>query len=89
LAGAVLAFLLSKTRQNGILLNNPNYVSQKFNATIAIIGAAFIWVFFPVMNMDIPPTLFIYTNAGISTLFCISASVVAAIGISLLAYGKL
>lgn len=41
------------------------------------------------MNMDIPPALFIYTNAGISTLFSISASVAAAIGISLLAYGKL
>jgi predicted cobalt transporter CbtA len=39
--------------------------------------------------MDIPATLFIYTNAGISTLFCISASVVGAIGFSLLLNGKL
>lgn len=39
--------------------------------------------------MDIPGTLFIYTNAGISTLFCISAAVMAAIGFSLLINGKL
>lgn len=39
--------------------------------------------------MDIPGTLFIYTNAGISTLFCISAAVVAAIGFSLVLNGKL
>lgn len=88
-AGATIAFLLYKTKQSTMLQNHPHYTSQKFNATLSLMGAAFIWVFFPVMNMDIPPTLFVYTNAGISTLFSISAAVVAAVGVSLIAYGKL
>jgi ammonia channel protein AmtB len=39
--------------------------------------------------MDIPGTLFIYTNAGISTVLSISASVVATVGFSLVINGKL
>lgn len=88
-AGATIAVLLAFTKQKDILSNHTNYISSKFNATLALVGAAFIWVFFPVLNMDIPGSLFIYTNAGISTLFCISAAVVAAIGFSLLINGKL
>jgi hypothetical protein len=88
-AGTVVAVLLAWTKQSQMLQSHPNYVSHKFNATLALVGAAFIWVFFPVLNMDIPGTLFIYTNAGISTLFSISAAVVAAIGFSLLLNGKL
>jgi hypothetical protein len=88
-AGTVIAVLLAVTKQSNILTQHPNYVSHKFNATLALIGAAFIWVFFPVLNMDIPGTLFIYTNAGISTIFCISAAVLAAVGFSLLINGKL
>jgi hypothetical protein len=89
IAGTVISLLLWKTKQNGILQNHHDYTSSKFNVTIALVGAAFIWVFFPVLNMDIPSTLFIYTNAGISTLFSISSAVVASIGFSLIIYGKL
>jgi predicted cobalt transporter CbtA len=39
--------------------------------------------------MDIPTSLFIYSNGGISTIYCISATVVTAIGFSLLLNGKL
>jgi len=56
---------------------------------LSLIGAAFIWVFFPVLNMNVPSTSFIYTNGGISTFFAISASVVASIGFGLLIDGKL
>lgn len=88
-AGTMIAILLACTKHKDILTNHTNYISHKFNATLALVGSAFIWVFFPVLNMDIPGSLFIYTNAGISTLFCISAAVVAAIGFSLLISGKL
>jgi hypothetical protein len=89
LAGGVLAILLALTRHKDIISNHSFYVSHKFNATFAMVGAAFIWVFFPVLNMDIPGTLFIYTNGGISTVISISAAVVAAVGFSLVLNGKL
>ena len=88
IAGAVLAFCLAKTAHEGIR-NHDNYLSHKFNVTLSLIGAAFIWVFFPVLNMNVPSTSFIYTNAGISTFFSISAAVVASIGFGLLVDGKL
>jgi hypothetical protein len=56
---------------------------------MALIGSAFIWVFFPVVNMDIPNILFIYSNAGISTIFCISSCVVSSIAFTLLINGKI
>lgn len=56
---------------------------------MALLGSAFIWVFFPVINMDVPTTLFAYSNGGISTLFSISACVATAVGFSLLVNGKL
>jgi len=87
--GATIAFLLRVTSQSTGLENHKEYVSQKFNVTLALIGAAFCWVFFPTINMDIPTTLFIYSNGGISTIYCISATVVTAIGFSLLLNGKL
>jgi hypothetical protein len=89
LAGGVLAILLALTRHKDVIFNHSFYVSHKFNATFAMVGAAFIWVFFPVLNMDIPGTLFIYTNGGISTVISISAAVVAAAGFSLVLNGKL
>lgn len=52
-------------------------------------GAAFCWVFFPAINMDIATTLFIYSNGGISTIYCISAAVATSIAFSLILNGKL
>ena len=88
-AGAILAILLGVTRHKDLLQSHPHYASYKLNATLALVGAAFTWVFFPVLNMDIPGTLFIYTNAGISTVLSVSASVLAAVGFSLVLNGKM
>ena len=52
--------------------------------TYSIIGAAFCYIFFPVLNMDISPQLFLQSNAGISTFICISASVMSILGICLI-----
>ena len=56
---------------------------------MALVGSAFIWVFFPVINMDIPSTLFIFSYAGISTILCISGCVVATIAFTLIINGKI
>lgn len=39
--------------------------------------------------MDIPTTLFIYSNGGISTLYCISSAVATSIAFSMILNGKL
>jgi ammonia channel protein AmtB len=54
-----------------------------------LIGAAFCWVFFPSINIDIPTTLFIYSNGGISTLYSISSAVATSVAFSLVLNGKL
>jgi len=55
---------------------------------MALVGAAFIWVFFPVLNMDIPNTIFVYSNSAISTIVSIASCVVATISMSLIANGR-
>lgn len=88
-AGSLIAILLSLTKQKGLINSHPEFISNKQNATLAVLGSAFIWVFFPYFNMDIPVSLFIYSNAGISTMFCVCACVATMIGISLVIDGKL
>lgn len=80
--GAALCFILY-FKQESFITGHPEYATKKINRTLALIGAAFCWVFFPVINMDISPQLFIYSNAVISTIICISACVVTMIGINL------
>jgi len=88
--GATIAILLRLTKQSGGALNiHKEYVSHKFNITIALLGAAFCWVFFPVLNMDIPIDYFLYSNAGISVLYCISATVLTSVAFSLILNGKI
>jgi hypothetical protein len=49
--------------------------------TLALLGGAFCWLLFPTLNMDISPSLFIFSNGSISTFICISGSVVTMVGI--------
>mgnify|MGYP003491484192 CR=1 FL=1 len=56
---------------------------------MTLVGSVFIWVFFPVLNMDIPNTLFVYSNAGIATIFCISSCVISSIAFTLIINGKI
>lgn len=87
--GTTLAVLLRKTSQSEGLENHKEFISNKFNLTLALVGAAFCWVFFPALNMDVPTGLFIYSNAGLSTIYCISATVVTTVGFSLIIDGRL
>jgi len=80
--GAAQCFVLY-FKQSEFINGHPEYATKKLNRTLALIGAAFCWVFFPVLNMDISPQLFFYSNAGITTIICISACVVTMVGINL------
>lgn len=80
--GTVLSLLLSL--KEGASTNiHPEYTSNKLSRVICLIGAAFCWVFFPVLNMNISPQLFLFSNAGLSTFICISTSVVTMVALSL------
>lgn len=80
--GTILALLLS-WRQKDQFFAHKEYTSNKLSRTLALLGAVFCWVFFPVLNMDISPELFLFSNAGLSTILCISSSVVTMTGICL------
>ena len=86
LFGGAMALTLSLIlykKQADLIKGHVEYATKKINRTLALIGAAFCWVFFPVINLDISPQLFIYSNAGLSTIICISSCVVTTIGLCL------
>jgi hypothetical protein len=87
--GTTIAALMRWTSHSTGLQHHKEYISQKFNVILSLVGAAFCWVFFPSINMDIPSTLFVYSNGGISTIYCVSASVATSIAFSLILNGKL
>lgn len=86
LFGGAMGFtlcLILYLKQSDLIKGHVEYATKKINRTFALIGAAFCWVFFPVINMDISSQLFFYSNAGISTINCISSCVVTTIGLCL------
>ena len=78
--GTIMALLLSWKQGNQFYVH-PEYTSNKMSRTLALLGGAFCWFLFPVLNMDVSPNLFIYSNGAISTFICISGSVVTMVGI--------
>ena len=88
-AGSIVSILLTLTTQKNIIGFNSYYTSKKHVATITMIGTTFIWLFLPVLNTDIPSSLFIYSNAGISTLYSTCACLATVMGITLTLEGKL
>ena len=68
--GATIAFLLRVTSQSTGLENHKEYVSQKFNVTLALIGAAFCWVFF-LPSTWILPLLFLFIQMVVSVQFIV------------------
>lgn len=75
--------LILYIKQSDLIKGHVQYATKKINRTLALTGAAFCWVFFPVINLDISPELFFYSNAGLSTIICISSCVVTTIGLCL------
>jgi hypothetical protein len=80
--GVIMALLLS-CKQGKTFYAHPEYTSNKLSRTLSLVGGLFCWVFFPVFNMDVSPTLFLYSNGAISTFICISASVTTMVGLNL------
>jgi hypothetical protein len=80
--GTIVALLLSYKQGNDIIAH-PEYTASKLSRVLSLIGSLFCWVFFPAFNMDISPQLYLQTNAGLSTIICISASVTTMVGLSL------
>ena len=78
--GTIMAIILS-CRQGEDFYAHKQYTSNKFSRTLALIGTAICWIFFPLFNMDISPQLFISSHAGISTFLCISSSVITMIAV--------
>lgn len=57
--------------------------------TLTLFGVGLIWVFFPVINMDVPSNLFILSISGISTYISLATSVVTIIAMGLIVQGKM
>ena len=92
LAGCVVSFFLSFTKQKEHIVGRGNYTSSRFNSTIALIGSAFFWVFYPLTFYDMPFTLlqypFLTTNAMINAYYCISTTVVTSLALSAVIHGR-
>jgi hypothetical protein len=89
--GTVIAFFLALTKQKTDLERRENYTSSRFNSTIAILGAAFFWAFYPCIFLDVPQigsidaantAPFLAQNGMINAYFGISASVVTSLAMS-------
>ena len=86
--GVIMALMLS-WKQGDSFYAHKEYTSNKLSRTLALMGAAFCWIFFPVLNFNVSPDLFIYSHGAISTIICISSSVATMVGISLAIDGKM
>lgn len=86
--GTILSLLLTLKEKASINVH-PEYTANKMSRIICLLGAAFCWVFFPVLNMNISPQLFLFSNAGLATFICISTSVVTMVALSLVVDMKL
>jgi hypothetical protein len=87
--GSAASLILYFSGQRYIINKHKEYTSSKMNATIAMIGAAFCWVFFPFLSIDIPVDLFIGNFAGVNTIYSVSSCVLTTIGLNLVFYGHM
>jgi hypothetical protein len=80
------------------LVRRENYTSSRFNATFAIIGSAFFWVFYPTIFLDIPTSAtvsstsstppFLEYNGAINAYWAMSSCVVTSLALSAVMYGR-
>lgn len=96
--GTIAALLLAYTRQKEDLVQRENYTSSRFNTTMAVIGSAFFWVFYPTIFLDVPfmgffaqanTTPFLSQNGMISAYWAISSAVVTSLAMSAIINGKI
>jgi hypothetical protein len=98
LMGTVVALFLALTKQKNDLVHRENYTSSRFNSTMAFIGAAFFWAFYPCIFLDVPrigsttatnTSPFLAENGMISAYFGISACVVTSLALSAVIHGRI
>ena len=98
LMGTVVALFLALAKQKNDLVHRENYTSSRFNSTIAILGAAFFWAFYPCIFLDVPYLVaidapntvpFLAENGMINAYFGISASVVTSLALSGVIHGRI
>lgn len=91
--GSIASFILAAFSPSEALKDRKNYTSSRFNSTMAILGSAFFWVFYPTIFYDVPnehstqlqtanPAPFLDQNGMISAYWAISASVVTSLAMS-------
>ena len=91
--GSVASVILAAAAQKTELIKRANYTSSRFNSTVAMLGSAFFWVFYPTIFYDVPNqnsttematnlAPFLDQNGMISAYFAISASVVTSLAMS-------
>lgn len=85
--GSAVSFILSICRQKSPIQSHIHFQSSRANVAWALVGASFCWVLFPVLNMDVPIINFNGTIGGISTVYCISSTVVTSVAMSLIMHG--
>ena len=98
LMGTVVAFFLAFTKQKDHLVHRENYTSSRFNTTLAFVGAAFFWAFYPCIFLDVPrlgsfpetnTSPFLAENGMINAYFGISTSVVTSLALSGIIHGRI
>ena len=96
--GTVAAVILALTAQKEELVRKANYTSARFNSTLAFLGSAFFWVFYPTIFYDVPDVgagkgtataPFLDQNGMINAYWGISASVVTSLAMSALMNGRI
>lgn len=96
--GTVAAFILGLTSQKEQLVRRENYTSSRFNSTLAFLGSAFFWVFYPTIFYDVPDmpatvvvntAPFLDQNGMINAYWGISACVVTSLAMSAVMNGRI
>ena len=87
--GGMLSILLVKCKQADIIRDHRAYKSGKINITMSLFGSGLIFVFFPLLSMDVPLSLFIFSNAAIATYFSMACTVMSVIAFDLIIEGRL
>jgi len=94
--GTVIALMLSFTKHKNHLEDHPAYTSGRFGSTMAALGSAFFWVFFPALFFDFPSSVaavndgpFLEKHGVINSYYAIGAAVTTSLAMSALLHGKI
>ena len=99
LMGTVVSFVLTLFKQKEDVVTRKEYTASRYNITLAFVGAAFFWVFFPLIFLDLPlqarssltnsSNPFMPNNAMINAYYAISSCVVTCLALSAVVHGRI